>query len=50
LAWLIDPLQATVTIYGPGSPERTLYRPDSVEAGAPLDGFVLETSRFWQAE
>jgi Uma2 family endonuclease len=50
LAWLIDPLQATVTIYGPGLPERTLYRPDSVEAGAPLEGFVLETSRFWQAE
>lgn len=50
LAWLIDPLQSTVTIYIPGEPRRTLYRPGSVAAGAPMEGFLLETSRFWSAE
>jgi Uma2 family endonuclease len=48
LAWLIDPMLASVTIYRPGDAEETLERPDSVLATEPVAGFILPTSEIWQ--
>ncbi len=50
LAWLIDPASASVTIYRPGEPERTLQRPELLEAGNPAAGFKLRTSLLWPAQ
>lgn len=47
LAWLIDPIDATVTIYRPNQPTETLERPDLVTAHAPIAGFTLRTTRLW---
>lgn len=47
LAWLIDPVDATVTIYRPGEPVETLERPDVVMGHAPVAGFELKTTRLW---
>ena len=49
LAWLIDPIEATVSIYRPGEPTETLERPDTVAAHAPVAGFQLRTTRLWPA-
>jgi Uma2 family endonuclease len=49
LAWLVDPIDAKVTIYEPGKAERTLDRPEIVEAGEPVAGFVLRAERLWPA-
>jgi Uma2 family endonuclease len=48
LAWLVDPLLASVTIYRPGESEQTLDRPDSVTATTPVAGFTLSTAELWQ--
>jgi Uma2 family endonuclease len=50
LAWMIDPYAATITIYRPDSSPETLQKPDSIEAGAPVAGFRLTTSRLWATE
>jgi len=47
LAWLVDPIDAKVSIYKPGEAVRTLERPDTVEAGEPVAGFVLRAERLW---
>jgi Uma2 family endonuclease len=47
LAWLIDPVEATVTIYRQNAAEQTLDRPDAVSADPPAEGFLLKTSTFW---
>jgi Uma2 family endonuclease len=47
LAWLVDPIDAKVTIYSRREPERTLDRPEAVEAGDPVAGFVLHAARLW---
>jgi Uma2 family endonuclease len=47
LAWLVDPIDADVTIYRPGEAERTMERPEIVEAGEPVAGFVLRAERLW---
>lgn len=47
LAWMIDPYEATLTIYRPGQEPEVLLRPDSVEAEAPVAGFRLTTSNLW---
>jgi hypothetical protein len=47
LAWLVDPVDANVTVYSPGQPARTLERPETVEAGDPVAGFVLRAERLW---
>jgi Uma2 family endonuclease len=47
LAWLVDPIDANVTVYCPGQPARTLERPETVEAGDPVAGFVLRAERLW---
>jgi Uma2 family endonuclease len=48
LAWLIDPIDANVTIYRPGQPPETLTRPQAVHGEAPIDGFILRTARLWE--
>jgi len=47
LAWLIDPIDGNVTIYRPHRSPEILDRPESVSAEAPVDGFVLRTTRLW---
>jgi Uma2 family endonuclease len=47
LAWLVDPVDAKVTIYSPGQAAHTLERPELVEAGEPVAGFVLRAERLW---
>ena len=47
LAWLVDPFAATITIYCPGIAPEVLAKPDSIEAGDPVAGFRLTTSRLW---
>ena len=47
LAWMVDPYAATITIYRPDAVPEVLLRPDSIEAGAPVAGFRLTTSRLW---
>ncbi|WP_263373245.1 Uma2 family endonuclease [Granulicella aggregans] len=49
LAWLVDPIDANVTIYVPGEAVRKLERPELVEAGEPVAGFVLRAERLWPA-
>lgn len=47
LAWLIDPIDAAVSIYRPGQATETLERPDLVLGHAPVEGFQLKTTRLW---
>jgi Uma2 family endonuclease len=47
LAWLVDPIDASVSIYQPGEAVRTLERPEIVEAGEPVTAFVLRAERLW---
>ena len=50
LAWLIDPIDAKVTLYRPGQPPETLHRPDTVAASAPVEGYTLDCTPLWPAE
>jgi Uma2 family endonuclease len=47
LAWLVDPIAASVTIYRPGHTPETLERPEIVKGEAPVDGFGLPCARLW---
>lgn len=47
LAWLVDPIAASVTIYRPGHAAETLERPEIVKGEAPVDGFELRCTRLW---
>ena len=47
LAWLIDPIDANVTIYRAGHTPEFLDRPEIVTATEPVAGFVLRCSRLW---
>jgi len=47
LAWLLDPIECTVTIYRMGERERTLNRPDFVDGVDPVGGFTLNTAKIW---
>ena len=49
LAWLVDPIDATVTIYRPNLPTQTLERPDVVHGDPPVAGFQLPCTRLWPA-
>jgi len=42
LAWLIDPIERTVTIYRPGKDPEVLINPQSVAGEGPVEGFVLD--------
>jgi len=47
LAWLVDPIVASVTIYRPGHAPETLERPETVKGEVPVDGFELRCTRLW---
>ena len=47
LAWLVDPIDANVTLYRPGHAPHTLDRPQSLAATAPVEGFVLDCTPRW---
>ena len=47
LAWLIDPLQRTVTVYRPGSDPEVLQGPESVAGEGPVAGFALGLAEIW---
>ena len=49
LAWLVDPIDATVTIYRPNLPTQTLEHPDVVHGDPPVAGFQLPCTRLWPA-
>jgi Uma2 family endonuclease len=48
LAWLIDPMENTVTIYRIGRAPEVLARPASVAGEGPVEGFVLNLERILQ--
>lgn len=47
LAWLIDPIDQTVTIYCPGRQPEVHHHPSSVQGTGPIAGFELLMSRIW---
>ena len=47
LAWLIDPIDNTVTIYRPSELTETLERPDVLNGHPPVATFQLRTTRLW---
>jgi Uma2 family endonuclease len=47
LAWLVDPINPSVTVYRADEPQQTLQRPESGTGNAPVDGFELRSSRLW---
>jgi Uma2 family endonuclease len=47
LAWLIDPIECSVTIYREGAAQQKLLRPNAVEGDPLIEGFLLRTSRLW---
>jgi Uma2 family endonuclease len=47
VAWLIDPIEKTVTIYRPGEQPETLTHPTSVQGTGPIAGFELVMARVW---
>jgi Uma2 family endonuclease len=48
LAWLIDPIEKSVTIYRPNEEPEHLTDPTSVQGTGPVSGFELVMSRIWQ--
>jgi Uma2 family endonuclease len=49
LAWLVDPIDAAVTIYRSGSAPETLIRPEAVHGEGPVATFTLPCARLWPA-
>ncbi len=47
LAWLIDPLEKTVTIYRPNESAEHHHDPTSVQGTGPIRGFELILDRIW---
>ena len=47
LAWLVDPLDPTVTIYRPNQPPELLLHPETVAGEGPVAGFTLPCDRLW---
>jgi Uma2 family endonuclease len=47
LAWLVDPIECSVTICRPGHATETIQRPEVVRADAPVAGFELRCARLW---
>ena len=48
VAWLIDPIEKSVTIYRPGDQPEHLAHPTSVQGTGPIAGFELVMSRIWE--
>ena len=47
LAWLIDPILSSVTIYQPGQKPQTLESPGAVAGTGPVAGFELPCNGLW---
>ena len=47
LAWLVDPIEASVTVYERGKEPVILDRPKIVTATDPVAGFALPCNRLW---
>lgn len=47
LAWLLDPIERTVSIYRPGRAPEILQNPARVPGEGPVAGFVLDLSRIF---
>ncbi len=47
LAWLLDPIDQTATIYTPNAPPQTLTTPTHLTATSPIAGFTLPLARLW---
>jgi Uma2 family endonuclease len=48
LAWLIDPLEKSITIYRPNQSPEHLTNPTSAQGTGPIAGFELVLSRIWE--
>ena len=48
LAWLIDPETRTVEVYRKDREPEILAGPDSIAAGPPVEGFVLDLKPVWE--
>jgi Uma2 family endonuclease len=47
LAWLVDPIEKSVSIYCSNQPVETLSKPEIVRADAPVAGFELVCAPLW---
>jgi Uma2 family endonuclease len=47
VAWLIDPIDRAVTVYGPGAEPEEHVNPSSVQGTGPVAGFELVLARVW---
>lgn len=47
LAWLIDPIDRSATIYQPGTPPATQGQPELLLGTGPVSGFELRSARLW---
>ena len=47
LAWLIDPLDRSVSVYRPGSEPEVHHDPSSVQGNGVMSGFELVMNRIW---
>jgi Uma2 family endonuclease len=48
LAWLIDPIEQSVTIYRPGQAPEVHHQPSSVQGDGVMAGFELVMARIWE--
>jgi Uma2 family endonuclease len=48
LAWLIDPIEQSVTIYRPGQAPEAYHHPNSVQGDGIMAGFELVMARIWE--
>jgi Uma2 family endonuclease len=48
LAWLIDPIEQSVTIYRPGQAPEAYHHPSSVQGDGIMAGFELVMARIWE--
>jgi Uma2 family endonuclease len=48
LAWLIDPIEQTVSIYRPGESPEVHHHPTSVQGSGVMAGFELVMARIWE--
>jgi Uma2 family endonuclease len=48
LAWLIDPIEQSVTIYRPGQAPEACRHPSSVQGDGIMAGFELVMARIWE--
>ena len=48
LAWLIDPIEETVSVYRPGESPEVHHHPTSVQGTGVMAGFELVMARIWE--